>query len=106
MARNVQEYYPKEKVTEIVNLLRKINGRSVYDCYDKPSKTKEEAFDECIAIVNTYRNNGYIVPFYAVTYYNTFGFTFAFIEYDTPNDEWLHIITKDNHYIIYIGGKI
>lgn len=106
MSRNVEEYYSKEKALQIARLLRKINGRSIYDCYGAPSTNKVNAYDDCIDIVNTYRKNGYIVPFYAVVAYNSQTFTFAFIEYDTPCDEWLHILTKNNHYIIYLGGTI
>ena len=67
----------------------------LWDCYEKPSQSKVEAYRACLKFEGMMRGKrGRILS------YNTFQFSYGFLVQDDDGEQWLIVRTKDHDYKI------
>lgn len=62
----------------------------LFDCYDKPSQAKFNAYDYCLSLFREYNGSDF-----RIIGYNTFGFSVGFM-FEKDGKTYLAYITKDN----------
>lgn len=70
-------------------------ARHLAECYNNPSQAKRTAINKCYAIKHGFGGMGG-----RIVSYNTMQFTYGFLVPLENGDTELHIITKDNHYVM------